>query len=278
MQLKFHKAHGLGNDFVMVDRADLKDLKLTADVLIKITNRYEGIGCDQVILFSSNKLNLESADVWFFNKDGTKAEICGNGLRCLAALLHQKNRGRKFVITTNVGKQAIKSCNVCVRQNGKVTVNMGTASFDGAKIPLQSGLDPINITMTEYSICGTAVNIGNPHIVFFVDDPDDIDLSKIGPEIENHPYFPERINVSFAKLDSSSRIHMRVWERGAGVTKACGSAACAVAAAAYKKKMVKGRVAVIQPGGVIEVDIDKKTGNISQTADAKIVFSGQMRI
>ncbi|MDR1031586.1 MAG: diaminopimelate epimerase [Holosporales bacterium] len=278
MLLKFHKAHGLGNDFVIIDKADLKDFKLTTDILTKIANRHEGIGCDQVILFSSNDLNPESADVWFFNQDGTEAETCGNGLRCLAASLHQSTGRREFVITTNVDKNVIKICNVCVRQDDKITVDMGASSFDGVKIPLQNGLDPMNVIIKEYDLCGTAVNIGNPHIVFFLDDPDGMDLSKIGPKIERHPYFPRRVNVSFAKLNSSSRIHMRVWERGAGITKACGSAACAVAAVARKKEMTQGRVTVTQPGGIIEVDIDENSGSISQTADAEIVFSGQMQI
>ncbi|MDR1475491.1 MAG: diaminopimelate epimerase [Holosporales bacterium] len=278
--MKFYKAHGLGNDFVIIDLDEIGPEKyrrlIKAEEIAKIADRRKGIGCDQMVVFRRNDLCLQPAEVWFYNKDGSGAETCGNGLRCLALLLSQKTGEKIFSIATKVEGKSIRKYSVLVHENNRVTVNMGAPSFVCGEIPIQKKINPLDVAIEGIDLRGIAVNVGNPHVVFFADNLDAIDLAKTAPMIENHPYFPERINVSFARVNKNKfdEIYIKVWERGAGRTKSCGSAACAVVAAANKRFVIRGPVTVFQPGGSIVVDLDKNSGDIYQTAEAEIIFSG----
>ena len=226
MEFRAFKMDGLGNDFIIIDNRE-KIINLTKDQIIKICDR-NFIGCDQLIFIKKN----QNSDGYleFFNSDGGKAGACGNGTRCVADFI-AKEKNKKIVnLTTSSGnlKSEIIGENI-------VSTEMGQPKTKWSEIPLSKELNTINLNIKIFDKFkkefqgGTAVNIGNPHVVFFVPNIDNFDIKKIGPEIENHNLFPEKTNVTLAKVISKNLIKVNVWERGAGNTKACGTAACATA-------------------------------------------------
>jgi diaminopimelate epimerase len=241
MALHFHKMHGLGNDFVIVD-ARKQSVTMTPDLARDIADRHTGVGCDQLIVVgNSDKANV-SMRIW--NHDGGEVESCGNASRCVVALTDAKT------IETPAGVIEGSS------EGTEVEVTMREPRFGWDEIPLSYAMDTTNLPLAWGEIKhGFAVNVGNPHIVFFVDDPDHVDLRTHGPSIENDPAFPERINVHVATVRDDG-IHMRSWERGAGITLACGTGACATAVAAIATKRAKSPVKVHMPGGVVTVSWD----------------------
>ena len=228
MDIKAFKMDGLGNDFVIIDQRN-QNYNLTKDQIIKICDR-NFIGCDQLIFIQ--KSDEKDARLEFYNSDGSKSGACGNGTRCVADLLSKENGNKEIVLWTSSG--ALKSQ---ILDNNLVETEIGIAKTNWNEIPLNKNLDTKNLNIKIVNknniehIGGTSVNVGNPHVVFFVDNIEDYDLKKIGPEIENHNYFPEKCNVTLAKVISKTLIKVKVWERGAGLTKACGTAACATAVA-----------------------------------------------
>ena len=228
MDIKAFKMDGLGNDFVIIDQRD-QNYNLTKDQIIKICDR-NFIGCDQLIFIQ--KSDEKDARLDFYNSDGSKSGACGNGTRCVADLLSKENSNKEIILWTSSG--ALKSQ---ILDNNLVETEIGIAKTNWNEIPLNKNLDTKNLNIKIVSknniehIGGTSVNVGNPHVVFFVDNIEDYDLKKIGPKIENHNYFPEKCNVTLAKVISKTLIKVKVWERGAGLTKACGTAACATAVA-----------------------------------------------
>jgi diaminopimelate epimerase len=229
MDIKAFKMDGLGNDFVIIDQRS-QNYNLTKDQIIKICDR-KFIGCDQLILIQ--KSDEKDAGLEFYNSDGSISGACGNGTRCVADLLSKENNDKEITLRTSSG--VLKSQ---ILGDNLVETEIGIPKTNWDEIPLNKNLDTKNLNIKIVNknniehMGGTAVNVGNPHIIFFVDNIEDYDLKKIGPEIENHNYFPEKCNVTLAKIINKKLIKVKVWERGAGLTKACGTAACATAVAA----------------------------------------------
>ena len=254
MDIKAFKMDGLGNDFVIIDQRN-QNYNLTKDQIIKICDR-NFIGCDQLIFIQ--KSDEKDAGLEFYNSDGSKSGACGNGTRCVADLLSKENGNKEIILWTSSG--ALKSQ---ILDNNLVETEIGIAKTNWNEIPLNKNLDTKNLNIKIVNknniehIGGTSVNVGNPHVVFFVDNIEDYDLKKIGPEIENHNYFPEKCNVTLAKVISKTLIKVKVWERGAGLTKACGTAACATAVAANINGLTDKKTNIEFALGKLSITIDE---------------------
>jgi len=253
MDIKAFKMDGLGNDFVIIDQRN-QNFNLKKDQIIQICDR-NFIGCDQLIFIEKSK--EKDAKLEFYNSDGSISGACGNGTRCVADLLSKENNDKEITLWTSSG-----SLNSKILGNNLVETEIGIPKTDWDKIPLNKNLDTkkLNIKIINKSginhIGGTAVNVGNPHVIFFVDNIEDYDLEKIGPEIENHEYFPEKCNVTLAKVINKNLIKVKVWERGAGLTKACGTAACATAVAGIINNVTDNKVDIQFELGKLSITID----------------------
>ena len=255
MDIKAFKMDGLGNDFVIIDNRQ-KITNLTKDQIIKICDR-NFVGCDQLILIGTDK--SVDANLKFYNSDGGESGACGNGTRCVADLISKELNIKTVVLKTLSGNLKSK-----ILGNNIVTTEIGKAKIEWNEIPLSEKLNTNNLNIKindknnkEYS-GGTAVNVGNPHVIFFVNEIDNFDIKKIGPSIENHKIFPERCNVTIAQIIKRNLIKVKVWERGAGLTKACGTAACATAYAGKLKNLTDN-----------ETDIEFKKGKLTISIDGK---------
>ena len=274
MEFKAFKMDGLGNDFVIIDQRH-DHIELTNDQIKKICNR-NFIGCDQLIYIKKNE--KIDADMKFYNSDGSVSGACGNGTRCVAYLLSKEINKNKIVLGTESGNLESK-----ILEEKLVETKIGLAKTNWDEIPLAKELDTINL---EYKIIdnnnkehfgGTAVNVGNPHIIFFVNNIEDFNLEKIGPEIENNKLFPEKCNVTLAKIINENLIKVKVWERGAGLTKACGTAACATAFAAKIKGKIKNKTEIEFELGKLSIFIDDN-GNIFMTGPVSNIDQIQIKI
>jgi len=241
MRVPFIKMHGLGNDFVVLDARDNSLPAMTPQVARALADRRLGIGCDQVVLLEPS----ETCDfrVRFFNADGSESGACGNGSRAVA-LLH----GAHAVVETAGGPITLEPL------SGGAQVDMGSPRFDWDAIPLAYAMDTFAMPVGWDALQSPmAVNVGNPHVVFFVEDADAVDLASLGPVIEHDPLFPERVNINVASLAGPDHLTLHVWERGAGLTRACGTGACATAVAAIRKGLVASPVRVSLPGGDLTI-------------------------
>ena len=255
MDIKAFKMDGLGNDFVIIDNRQ-KITNLTKEQIIKICNR-NFIGCDQLILIDTDK--SVDASLKFYNSDGGESGACGNGTRCVADLISKESNNKSVVLKTLSGN--LKSE---ILGNNIVTTEIGKAKTEWNEIPLSEKLNTKNLNIKisdkdnkEHS-GGTAVNVGNPHIIFFVNKIDNFDIKKIGPNIENHKIFPERCNVTIAQVVDENLIKVKVWERGAGLTKACGTAACATAFAGKLNNLTNNKTDIEFENGKLTISIDEK--------------------
>ena len=254
MDIKAFKMDGLGNDFVIIDQRS-QNYNLTKDQIIKICDR-KFIGCDQLILIQ--KSDEKDAGLEFYNSDGSISGACGNGTRCVADLLSKENNDKEITLRTSSG--VLKSQ---ILGDNLVETEIGIPKTNWDEIPLNKNLDTKNLNIKIVNknniehMGGTAVNVGNPHIIFFVDNIEDYDLKKIGPEIENHNYFPEKCNVTLAKIINKKLIKVKVWERGAGLTKACGTAACATAVAANINGLTDKTTDIEFSLGKLSISIDE---------------------
>ena len=255
MDIKAFKMDGLGNDFVIIDQRS-QNFNLNKDQIIKICDR-NFIGCDQLILINKNK--EIDADVEFYNSDGSASGACGNGTRCVADLLSKESGKKEITLLTASGSLKSK-----ILGNNLVETEIGIPKINWQEIPLSKQLDTqdLKIEIVDRNntkhIGGTAINVGNPHIIFFVDDIEVFDLQNIGPKIENHQLFPEKCNVTLAKVVNKNLIKVKVWERGAGLTKACGTAACATAAAANINSLVEKTTDIAFALGNLTISIDER--------------------
>jgi diaminopimelate epimerase len=255
MDIKAFKMDGLGNDFVIIDQRS-HDLNLSKDQIIRICDR-SFIGCDQLILIKKNR--KIDAGLEFYNSDGSISGACGNGTRCVADFLSKESGKQEITVWTSSG--LLKSN---ILGNNLVNTEIGIAKTNWEEIPLSQQLDTkdLKIEIIDKNnikhIGGTAVNVGNPHIIFFVDDIESFDLADIGPRIENHKFFPEKCNVTLAKVINKNLIKVKVWERGAGLTKACGTAACATAVAGNIKKLVDKTTDIEFELGRLTISIDER--------------------
>ena len=254
MDLKAFKMDGLGNDFVIIDNRQ-KITNLTKEQIIKICDR-KFIGCDQLILIKKS----ETADAYleFYNSDGGTSGACGNGTRCVADLLSKETN--KDIINLNTLSGNLKSE---ILGDKLVSTEIGVGKTKWNEIPLSKDLNTKNLNIKIYDlnknehVGGTAINVGNPHVIFFVDNNENFDINKIGPEIEKHNFFPEKCNVTLATVINHELIKVKVWERGAGLTKACGTAACATAFAAKQNGLTNNKVDVEFSTGKLSISIDQ---------------------
>ncbi len=259
-KLKAYKMDGLGNDFIIFDNRK-KSITLTKEQLIKISDR-NFIGCDQVIFINNHK-NFD-ANLTFYNSDGGQIGACGNGSRCVAYLLMKEKSSKQVSLKTNGGILYAEL------NSNKVNLNIGQPNFNWKDIPLSKELDYKNLKIIvkdrkENKLeGGFSLSVGNPHVVFFVNNLNNYELDKIGPRIENHKYFPEKCNVTLAKIIDKKNIKVKVWERGAGMTKACGTAACATAVSAASLKLTERIVDIEFGEGIININW-KKNNNIYMT-------------
>ena len=255
MDIKAFKMDGLGNDFVIIDQRN-KNIDLSKDQIIKICDR-SYIGCDQLILIKKNR--KIDAGIEFYNSDGSITGACGNGTRCVADLLAKENNKKEITVWTSSG--SLKSN---ILGDNLVETEIGIPKTNWDEIPLIKNLNTKNLNIkiisknNEEHIGGTAINVGNPHIIFFVNDIEIFDLKKVGPEIENHEFFPEKCNVTLAKVINKNLIKVKVWERGAGLTKACGTAACATAVAGKVNELTDSKVDIEFALGKLSIFIDEK--------------------
>jgi len=255
MDIKAFKMNGLGNDFVIIDQRT-HDLNLSKDQIIKICNR-NFVGCDQLILIKKNE--KIDASLEFYNSDGSVSGACGNGTRCIADFLSKEDNQKEINVWTSSGSLKSK-----ILGNNLVETEIGIPKTNWEEIPLSRKLNTKDLKIeiidknNNKHIGGVAVNVGNPHVIFFVNDIESFDLRKIGPEIENHELFPEKCNVTLAKTVNKNLIKVKVWERGAGLTKACGTAACATAVAGNIKGLIEKTTNIEFTLGKLTITIDEK--------------------
>ena len=268
MTIHFSKMHGLGNDFVVIDGRGA-DPGLSDDQIRRIADRRRGVGFDQMLILEPARSDGGDVYMRILNPDGGEARACGNGTRCVADVVMAENGRDQTVIDTIAGPIA------CHRNDdGGVTCDMGMARLDWADIPLSKDVDTLCLPLSVGDIAKpVAVGMGNPHAVFFVDDAEAVDLERLGPLIENHCLFPDRTNVEFAHVAAPGIIRMRVWERGAGVTSACGSGACATAVAGARRGLTGRSVIVRLDGGDLAIDW-RDDGHVLMTGPVSRVFSG----
>ncbi|MCC6467964.1 MAG: diaminopimelate epimerase [Alphaproteobacteria bacterium] len=262
--LPFVKMHGLGNDFVVLD-ARRRGFALDARRIRLIADRRAGVGCDQ--LFVLEPPTAPAADVFMriYNSDGGEVEACGNGARCVAALMMREKGSAAAVIETVAGVLGSTAA-----PDGRVTVDMGAARLGWREIPLARDGDTNHVPVAAGPLAdASCINIGNPHAVFFVADAEAVDLRSLGPRLEHDPMFPERANIEVAQILGPDRIRMRVWERGVGQTMACGTGACAVLVAASRRGLVQRKAEIVMDGGSL---------GIEWLADDRVLMTGAVAI
>lgn len=273
--ITFHKMHGLGNDFVIFHNQE--NVPLTPPFLQHVACRKTGVGCDQVIVVNDASYHVNyDVDMRIFNADGGEVGACGNATRCVAKLINKDN------LKINTYDDLL----IChVNNDNAVSVQLRPPFLRANGIPY-NGADASKVDLPVVrdmvgDVTGFCVNVGNPHVVFVVGDVDAIDLEKIGPLIEDDPLFPERVNVEFIQILDDDHIKMRVWERGSGITQACGTGACAVQVAAFEQGLVGRHSRVEMPGGDLMISYggrDYEGGVIHMRGEAAYVYEGKIEV
>jgi diaminopimelate epimerase len=266
----FIKMHGLGNDFVVID-ARARGFDVTTERARAIADRKTGVGCDQLIIIEPPRNGRADAFMRIRNADGGEVEACGNGARCVARLLLDESGKDIVAIDTVAG--VLEAGN---SGRNRVAVDMGAARTGWSEIPLAREMDTLHLDLE----CGplrdaVAVNIGNPHAVFFVPDAEAVDIAALGPQLERDPLFPERANIEVATVLGRDRIRMRVWERGVGMTRACGTGACATLVAAVRRGLTARQAEVILDGGPLEIEW-MDNGHVRMAGPAATSFVGSL--
>lgn len=287
--IEFTKMHGAGNDYIYIDGAkNVIPEVIKPEVVRKLSDRHFGIGGDGVIFINP----IEGADfeMEMYNADGSRGEMCGNGIRCVAKFVydHGMTDKTKDLAISSFGRNRYLDLTV---SGGKVTmvrVNMGAPILEPAKIPVEESKFRDKDRIVDYPIPiedrnfrMTCVSMGNPHAVVFVTDQDNLSefpLEKYGKKFENHPYFPQRTNTEFVHVDDRKNVHMRVWERGSGETLACGTGCCATAVACILNNLTEDEITVHVLGGDIICRWDRQSGNVYMTGPAETVFEGSVEI
>ena len=269
MRAPFLKMHGCGNDFVVFDER-AGSLGLTPARAAAIADRHTGVGCDQFIVLEPG---TNGADVFMRirNPDGGEAGACGNATRCVASLLAAETGARRLIIRTISGNLPAD-----ILPDGRVTVDMGPARLDWQDVPLVRPMDTLHLDLSHGPLADPAAcSMGNPHATFFIPDVTALDLQTIGPALEHDKIFPDRANIGFAQILSPEKIRLRVWERGAGLTLACGSGACATAVNAHRRGLTHRRAQIIADGGVLDLEY-RADGHVLMTGPVATSFAGTL--
>tara|TARA_Y100001933_G_scaffold237336_1_gene260123 strand:- start:1671 stop:2498 length:828 start_codon:yes stop_codon:yes gene_type:complete len=272
-EFKFIKMNGLGNDFVIIDQRK-NTISLSKKDIVSVCDRDDGVGCDQLINILPRQ-DDGNILIEFFNSDGEEIHACGNGSRCVADLLMTEENVDSIKLST---KEKTISCQRI--GDNCVSIDMGIPNFELKKIPVKTDIDlnSLNFQINNQVLANPFfVNVGNPHVIFFVNEISDYRIEEIGPVIENDLIFPEKINVSLCKIVNKELIDLVVWERGAGKTLACGTAACAAAVAAVTNNHVSEKIQVRLPGGILDINYSKgKT--VVMSGPTEINFNGEYKI
>ena len=267
----FLKMHGLGNDFVVFDARD-SAFTINPAQAKAVADRHFGVGCDTVVVIRPGGAQAD-ASLLFFNADGTESESCFNASRCVARLLLDERGLARVKLSTRGGMLIASDAG-----KGLVTVDMGEPRLDWQQVPVASAVDTTNFPLDigGTSIPVSAVSMGNPHCVLFVPDAEKAPVTTLGPRIETLAFFPNRTNVEFAQVLGSGAIRMRVWERGVGVTLACGSGACATAVAAIRRGLASRKVDLVLDGGTLAIEWREEDGHVLMTGPTAIPFRGRV--
>ena len=269
MELKFTKMQGAGNDFILVDVRN-EDPGNWSELAVRLAHRRFGVGCDQLLLLK----NSDRADyrMEILNSDGSEVEMCGNGIRCFARYLRSRNLCDKEEIAV----ETLAGIQLCRFEGEMVVVDMGVPEFEGSKIPTKATgfVREEPLKLDDGNVLITCVSMGNPHAVIFVDEVESYPIGVVGPKVENHPFFPRRTNVEFIQVLGRNKLRMRVWERGAGITMACGTGACASAVAAYWTGRGERETEVVLDGGSLFIRWDGETEHVFLTGPGVEVFTG----
>ncbi|HEY0106442.1 MAG TPA: diaminopimelate epimerase [Rhizomicrobium sp.] len=267
----FLKMHGLGNDFVVFD-ARKQGLSMDAATARAVADRHRGIGCDQVIVIAPGHDGAD-ATMRVRNPDGSEVEQCGNATRCVARLLMDETGKKAVRIDTLGGPLLCREAG-----DGDVTVDWGKARLMWDEVPMAHAADTnlFALDVDGERHVASAVSVGNPHVVLFVADAETAPVATLGPRIERHPMFPERTNVEFVSVENKERLRMRVWERGAGITQACGSGACAVAVAAHRRGLTGRKMDIVLDGGTLHLELREDDDHILMTGPSMLSFRGEI--
>jgi diaminopimelate epimerase len=274
MPVVFHKMHGAGNDFVVLDLRE-QTLELDPGVARAMADRGTGIGCDQLLVVRPPRSPKALADFEVWNADGSRAEQCGNGVRCIGLYLARRGETPRGSFIVNGPLEPIE---IAMGRDGEVRVDMGIPDFDPARIPLD--LEPTGHWYRLETDLGPvragAVSMGNPHALVLVDDVHTDRVARLGPLLSSHPAFPRGCNAGFARIIDPDTVQLRVFERGAGETRACGSGACAAAAILRRERLVNCAVEVLQEGGTLKIEWTGDHDRLVMTGPAVYIFEGTL--
>lgn len=279
MAIEFTKYHGLGNDFILIDNRSSSTPRLTPEQAIQLCDRHFGIGANGVIFALPGEKDTDYT-MRIFNSDGSEPEMCGNGIRCLAGFLAElegmSRTQDRYRIHTLAGVMTPQ-----LTEDGQIRVDMGLPRLLAGEIPTTLAAADAKVINQPLEVAGkswdvTCVSMGNPHCITFVDDVAAIALESIGPQFEHHPAFPQRTNTEFIQVVSRDYVKMRVWERGAGITLACGTGACAALVAGVLTERCDRRATVELPGGTLEIEWSEIDQRIYMTGPAERVFTGKI--
>lgn len=275
MKIKFTKMHGLGNDFVVID-AISQQIHLTTEQIIAISDRHFGVGCDQLLLVEKPTIPQAEFRYRIFNSDGGEVEQCGNGARCFALFVRQQGLTTNDIIPVETAGGLIE---LAVKEE-LVVVNMGIPDFQPQSLPflVDYQAESYNLMVNGAGYAIGAVSMGNPHAVLQVDDVDEVDIETLGRAIESHPQFPKRVNAGFMQVVSPDEICLRVYERGAGETLACGTGACAAVAVGRQRGLLNEQVTVHLSGGDLTIQWPGEGQAVIMTGPAATVFDGKIKI
>jgi len=276
MKLHFTKMHGAGNDFVVID-AVRAATQINEDQIRKIADRQTGVGCDQVLLIEPPKRPDADFEYRIFNADGSPAGQCGNGARCVGRFIHDQRLSAKSTITLQVGSDLRR---LEFDEAGSVKAELGAPIFAPAQIPFSADEDATEhaLSLANVTVMAGVVSLGNPHAVLLVDDVAATPVKKIGPMIQSLDVFPEGVNVGFMQVESNTHVKLRVFERGAGETLACGSGACAAVIHGIRLGQLANKVTVSVPGGKLEVSWDDGLSSVWLAGPAETVFEGKLNL
>lgn len=275
--MKFTKMHGIGNDYVYVNTFDQPPPAHPAQLAVTISDRHYGVGSDGLILIGPS--SMADARMRMFNNDGSESEMCGNGVRCVAKYIHDHGIAPRPRVTVETGRGVLTlDLDVVEGRVRRVRVDMGAPILQGSDIPTKlPGDPPVNVTLTvaDHDLEVTAVSMGNPHAVVYVDDVDDFPVEQVGRALEHHPVFPRRVNAHFVQILAPNEVKMRTWERGSGITLACGTGACAVCVAGVLTERTERKILAHLPGGDLTLEWPDENASVFMTGPATEVFSGE---